>query len=194
MSKASFGIVVDSYLDEYHMEKTIRDSIDENKWKDFVTETLLCVPDVNLGIAEWIKQAEKKYAEILEKYVFKTYDGRKLSDIFKIKRTDKNVPGFKEIPLKFYFEKRNRSEYTRSSIHGVKGETFDAVLLLVLSTKGTTLTPSYLANGSLENELMRTAYVAMTRPRRLLMIAMPENQKVKASERFSERLWEYEYI
>lgn len=194
MSKASFGIVVDKYTDDYHMDRILRDYIDENKWKDFVIETLLCLPDVEIGIAEWIKQAVTIYADILNKYDLKTYDGRKLSDIFKIKKNDKNIPGFREIPLKFYFEKRICSEYTRSSIHGVKGETFDAVLLLVSSTKGKTLTPSFLANGSLENELMRMAYVAMTRPRRLLMIAMPDNQKLKESERFSKKFWDYEYI
>ena len=41
---------------------------------------------------------------------------------------------------------------------------------------------------------MRMAYVAMTRPRRLLMIAMPDNQKLKESERFSRMFWDYEYI
>ena len=46
----------------------------------------------------------------------------------------------------------------------------------------------------LEDELMRIAYVAMTRPRRLLMIAMPENKKLKKYKRFPVDKWDYEYV
>ena len=48
--------------------------------------------------------------------------------------------------------------------------------------------------GDLGNELMRIAYVAMTRPRRLLMIAMPENKKLKEYKRFPVDKWDYEYL
>ena len=48
--------------------------------------------------------------------------------------------------------------------------------------------------GDLEDELMRIAYVAMTRPRRLLMFAMPENKKLKEYKRFPVDKWDYEYV
>lgn len=100
-----------------------------------------------------------------------------IKDILKIKTRDKSNPEFRHIPLKNYFEKKTSGNYTRSSIHGVKGETYDAVLIYIKSKTGKTLTPKFLMEGDLEDELMRIAYVAMTRPRRLLMIAMPENKK-----------------
>lgn len=81
-------------------------------------------------------------------------------------------------------------EYTYSSIHGVKGETFDALMLLIHGTVGNTLTPSFLANGKTNTELMRIAYVAMTRPRKLLVVAMPKN-KAKLSNRFPPDKWDY---
>lgn len=77
-----------------------------------------------------------------------------------------------------------------SSIHGVKGETFDALMLLIHGTVGNTLTPSFLANGKTNTELMRIAYVAMTRPRKLLVVAMPKN-KAKLSNRFPPDKWDY---
>ena len=80
--------------------------------------------------------------------------------------------------------------YTYSSIHGVKGETFDALMLLIHGTVGNTLTPSFLANGKTNTELMRIAYVAMTRPRKLLVVAMPKN-KAKLSNRFPPDKWDY---
>ena len=81
-------------------------------------------------------------------------------------------------------------KYTYSSIHGVKGETFDALMLLIHGTVGNTLTPSFLANGKTNTELMRIAYVAMTRPRKLLVVAMPKN-KAKLSNRFPPDKWDY---
>ena len=120
--------------------------------------------------------------------------GTNIKDIFKIKMRDKSNPEFKDIPLKNYFEKKTSGDYTRSSIHGVKGETYDAVLIYVKSKTGKTLTPKFLMEGDLEDELMRIAYVAMTRPRRLLMIAMPENKKLKEYKRFPVDKWDYEYV
>lgn len=55
---------------------------------------------------------------------------------------------------------------------------------------GNTLTPSFLANGKTNTELMRIAYVAMTRPRKLLVVAMPKN-KAKLSNRFPPDKWDY---
>lgn len=49
-------------------------------------------------------------------------------------------------------------------------------------------------DGRLDQELMRLAYVAMTRPRRLLMLAMPDTKGVKECGRFPEELWTYEKI
>lgn len=117
-----------------------------------------------------------------------------VSDIFKIKTRDGKSPNFKKIPLKNYFEKKAEGDYTRSSIHGVKGETYDAVLIYIKSKTGKTLTPKFLMEGDLEDELMRIAYVAMTRPRRLLMIAMPENKKLKKYTRFPVDKWDYIHI
>jgi len=51
-----------------------------------------------------------------------------------------------------------------------------------------------LEKGDLNSELMRIAYVAMTRPRRLLMVAMPFNKTVVEYKKFPKALWQYEYI
>lgn len=42
--------------------------------------------------------------------------------------------------------------------------------------------------GPLAQELIRLAYVAMTRPKRLLMLAMPDTKGIKECGRFSENL------
>lgn len=117
-------------------------------------------------------------------------DGITMNDAIKIKTRDKKHPDFRKIPIRCYFEIKSKAEYTYSSIHGVKGETFDALMLLIHGTVGNTLTPSFLANGKTNTELMRIAYVAMTRPRKLLVVAMPKN-KAKLSNRFPPDKWDY---
>ena len=63
-------------------------------------------------------------------------------------------------------------------------------MLLIHGTRGNTLTPSFLANGNTDTELMRIAYVAMTRPRKLLAIAMPKST-AKLDIRFPKEKWDY---
>ena len=64
------------------------------------------------------------------------------------------------------------------------------ISVILHGTVGNTLTPSFLANGKTDTELMRIAYVAMTRPRKLLVIAMPKS-KTKLSNRFPPNTWDY---
>lgn len=194
MSKASFRILIGEEIDDYLMRKKIMGYTDEDNWKDFIIDIFRGLPDINLGIAEWINQFTNLYSDILKRYNFHVAEGINIKDILKIKTRDKSNPEFRHIPLKNYFEKKTSGNYTRSSIHGVKGETYDAVLIYIKSKTGKTLTPKFLMEGDLEDELMRIAYVAMTRPRRLLMIAMPENKKLNEYQRFPVDKWDYEYI
>ena len=65
---------------------------------------------------------------------------RSVSDIIKLKTRTKIASGysseFLNIPLKAFFEKKSTEDITISSVHGVKGESFDATLLIVDSTRG----------------------------------------------------------
>jgi len=68
------------------------------------------------------------------------------------------------------------------TIHSVKGETFEAILLFLntrVSKNYTTLIKA--GNYHLEEE-MRNVYVAITRPRKLLMIAVPNEKNKEAWE------------
>ena len=64
--------------------------------------------------------------------------------------------------------------YNLGTIHSVKGETFMAVLLIIKHTGGSGQTYETILNDNIsENEELRNIYVAITRPRRLLVIAVP---------------------
>ena len=60
------------------------------------------------------------------------------------------------------------------TIHSVKGETFEAVLLF-LKKKDRKNYTTFIKEGNFhENEEMRNVYVAITRPRKFVMIAVPD--------------------
>jgi|GEM_PF-3556883 len=72
--------------------------------------------------------------------------------------------------------------YTAGTVHSVKGETFDAVLLF-LKTKGIGKNYTTMINdGALsdQEEELRIIYVGITRPRILLMIAVPNDKNLSA--------------
>ena len=193
-SKASYNIIFNEDVDEYVMKQKIREYTDEDTWKDFVIDILIDMPDIEVEIGEWVENFSNGFSSVCVKYGYEITTDRKIKDIFKIKQRDKKTPNFKKIHLKKYFEKKTENMYTRSSIHGVKGESYDAVLIYVKSRTGSTITPKLLMEGALDQELMRLAYVAMTRPRRLLMLAMPDTKGIKTCSRFSENLWSYEVL
>ncbi|WP_278549678.1 UvrD-helicase domain-containing protein [Cloacibacillus evryensis] len=193
-SKASFNMVFNEDVDEYVMNKKIQEYTDEDTWKNYVIDILADMPDVEIELGEWVKSFSLIFDSICVKYGYEMSADKKIKDIFKIKQSDKKTPTFKQIPLRKYFEKKTGDKYTRSSIHGVKGESYDAVLVYVKGHTGNTITPKLLMEGDLAQELMRLAYVAMTRPRRLLMLAMPDTKGIKSCERFSEDLWQYEVL
>ena len=71
--------------------------------------------------------------------------------------------------------------YTLSTIHGVKGKTFDATLLILKTKtdKGTyeNFIKNFKKTGKMKDEDLRNVYVGVTRPRKILVIAVPEKDK-----------------
>lgn len=193
-SKASFCVFYGEQIEEIEMQTIIDNTFSSSLWFDFIIELVSEAPCIKIAIGEWVCLYGTHFLKVASKYGIPIHTNKQLSEIIKIKSSDKNIPYFKNIEVLRFFEKKQQNEYTRSSVHGVKGETYEATLLFINSKKGKTLTPSFLEKGDLNSELMRIAYVAMTRPRRLLMVAMPASIKIKEYQRFPKELWKYEYI
>jgi len=72
----------------------------------------------------------------------------------------------------------NRLPFYSGTIHSVKGRTFDAVLLMLDKRAGTHSNyVNILRNGPKENEEeeLRAVYVGLTRPTKILMLAVPSS-------------------
>ena len=129
----------------------------------------LMPPTNNITIEEWINkfQLNLKNSNI--------YLKEKLISKIKIKRNNLFVEDL------FNFDEYSNN-YTLRTIHGVKGETFDATLLILKTKtdKGSykNMIEFFKKTGKMEEDL-RNVYVAITRPRKILVIAIPEkNEKI----------------
>jgi len=71
--------------------------------------------------------------------------------------------------------RRDQNEYTIGTVHSVKGETFEAVLLFVKKKGGNGQGYANILESKIEeNEELRTIYVGITRPRKVLVLAVPK--------------------
>ena len=94
----------------------------------------------------------------------------------------------RDVAFEQIFRNENESlqcrDYRLGTVHSVKGETFEAVLLF-LKQKG--FGPYYknlIRDGTSvsENEELRIVYVGLTRPRKLLVLAVPDDENKQAWE------------
>jgi superfamily I DNA/RNA helicase len=192
--KALFGLVIKEYSDiKNSIEIDVEEKMSYLNWHSIVIDLLVSLPTADLSIGEWTATMKITIESIYNKYTLNLINNKTFENIIKIKSKDKKVPHFKEIPLRYFFETKDKSStYNISSVHGVKGETYDALMLIIKSEKGKTLTPKFLNEGPLDSELMRIAYVAMTRPRKLLVVAMPARATTECqNQRFPITNWEY---
>lgn len=164
-----------------------------NLWKQKVIHLLKSLPKPTLSLDDWKDQMIMSIDKLITSSNLKPLDNKSAKDIIKIKTRDKKHPNFRNQKIKEYFEKRIELKYLLSSVHGVKGETFDSVLLIVDSIKGqNTLTPKVLNNDNVDSELIRIAYVAMTRPRKVLVVSIPKTEIILS--RFPKKLWDYQEL
>lgn len=98
-SKASYNMIFNEDTDEYVMSQKIRECTDENTWKDYVSDILIEMPDIETEIGEWVKSFSAVFCSVCARYGYEISIDKKLKDIFKIKQSDKKSPNFKQIPL-----------------------------------------------------------------------------------------------
>ena len=153
------------------------------QWNSMINQFILDIPNSNIVLNEWEKLIDKKINNLLqtqnEKYI-------------KIKRNckDSKVKDFRNKEL-YYFDK----EYIKSSaeiatIHSAKGKTYEAIML-VIKQRGKLTFNSLIQDNKTEE--VRTAYVAMTRPKKLLVVALPKSIKknIDKCTKFDKRLWDF---
>ena len=131
------------------------------------------LPAFNLSLQEWTSTTEKYITSFFE---LKTNIDLKL-------KQKQGKPIYESSIAKLYNTENNENNYPISTIHQVKGKTFDALMLFLgENSKGQSISLNdYAKPTSFPNDSKRLIYVAMSRPRNLLAIAVPsetENKKL----------------
>ena len=135
---------------------------------------LKILPHTDCSIGEWIDKANA------------IFRNNKLNIELKIKNSQREIQ-FNELFIAAN-KRISQPDYRVGTIHSVKGETFEAVLV-VLKQKGIGRYYKTLLREGVpisENEELRIVYVGITRPRRLLFLAVPDEENKAA---WSSRLF-----
>jgi superfamily I DNA/RNA helicase len=116
----------------------------------------------------------------------------KVKDVIKTKTRvkDENLKDFIKQPIKAFFADSSCEDYTNSTIHSVKGCTFEAVMLIINSSGK--LTENMINTKPIDSEEIRTFYVAATRARKLFVLALPDKKNVPTeTTRLPKDFWNY---
>ncbi|MDW3210873.1 MAG: ATP-dependent helicase [Reichenbachiella sp.] len=140
------------------------------KFKSLVYQFINLLPKTDIALGQWITAAN----EALTK--------NNINFQLSIKNAGKDY-SFNQV---FLYEKEKIFDrnYRLGTVHSVKGETFDATLL-ILKTRGVGKAYKTILRDNIsiaDSEELRIAYVGMTRPRKILVIAVPNQENKTAWE------------
>ncbi len=178
LEKAVFKKIKNYYTASENDKKAFIDRYGFKKWRKDIGNIMHNIPETNCKLGEWIEKANTslKDIELLNPLEIKIKTG--------IYKKIYNNLSFDAL-FKTESKQVKKEEYILGTIHSVKGETFEAVLLIL--KERTTNNRKYinLFNENISNcEELRNVYVAITRPKKILVIAVPEKDRVKWENKF----------
>jgi superfamily I DNA/RNA helicase len=177
LEKAVFKKIKNYYTASENDKKAFIDKYGFKKWRKNIGNIMYNIPETNCKLGEWIEKANTslKDMEILDPLEIKIKGG--------IYKEIYNNLSFDEL-FKTESKQVKKEEYILGTIHSVKGETFEAVLLILKerTTGGKYIKLLYEDINNCEE--LRNVYVAITRPKKILVIAVPEKDRVKWENKF----------
>lgn len=171
-------------VSNYGPNRSALGSIPYRYWKQGCYKLLSALPPTNLELAKWLSEAKSVVATLLEEKCWPCCSslGRRFPQP---RSADSNKPTHS-----FLANGAQLTNIAVKTIHGAKGETHDATMVVaspVLKGQGKSDVLDWfhsLDSNGLRPETVRRAYVAMTRPRRLLVVAVPESAWGKCRQHF----------
>ena len=166
----------------------INKSFDVKTWKKMIFDLSVRLPNANVSLKDWKIQIEQTLTGFSQTNNIEF----KVKEVIKTKTRvkDDNLKDFIDQPIKDFFAGSSEEHYTNSTIHSVKGCTFEAVMLIVSSSGK--LTENMINTKPIDSEEIRTFYVAATRARKLFVLALPDKKKASMDTlRLPKDLWDY---
>ena len=146
---------------EEMIEKRI-ETIGFIKHRTIVSNYISILPNTNTSLGNWLDAANAAFAS------------KNIQHFLQINPESRNFT-FSQIFLN-EDDIVTETNYRIGTVHSVKGETFDATLLILkerAANNSKYVNLLAVTNPPSENEELRIAYVGMTRPRRILILAVP---------------------
>lgn len=150
----------------------VRDAKDEvgvAEWRKTVYKLLITLPDIGLCIKQWVDDANRTIADFCPDVDLTSSFKEKFSDVTVRDLIVKYEPGSFVDDVEI------------STIHGAKGRTIDAVLVVLKTKTGSGKHYKTLLGeiskqdfNTIKPEELRIVYVGITRPKRVLVLAVPE--------------------
>ncbi len=185
VSRICFG---DHNHTKREIDQQVTGTMGTRDWQIGLWRLLKLLPSSEARLADWVNESKYK----LEKWL--TENGWPIGDRSGLglrvkewtKKSGERFADFRDWPVSCFFAESSYSSTTTiGTIHSAKGKTYEAVLYIVpfRARKGTA---KQLAERPPDDEEIRTAYVAMTRPRTLLVVAVPKNTDPNRLHRFPQ--------
>lgn len=144
------------------------------KWRCDIFNILSLLPNIQYLLGDWVIEANKYFQDNCN-----IIKNTKPDFTLRIKR-DRTPNIYSKLNFEEIFSGIEDSKiclpnYTLGTVHSIKGETFEAVLFFAKQKGGDNRNYKTILNSSIvESEELRIIYVAISRPRRILVIACPE--------------------
>lgn len=186
IEKALYHVIFDNQanaVDYFQIQKIY--SIKE--WRDLIFKLCISLPDSTVPLRVWKIEIDSVIDNFISDYNIKCKNKREIKTKSRVQ--DKNLKDFMGRPLNVFFADGYSEEYLNTTIHAVKGCTFDAVMLII-NTHGK-LTSNMLNKKEIDSEEIRTFYVAATRAKKLFVLAIPETIEKESLVRFPTKHWDY---
>lgn len=166
----------------------INKNFDIRTWKKMIFDLSVRLPNSDISLKDWKIQIEQTLIDFSQANNIEL----KVNEVIKTKTRvkDNNLKDFNDQPIKNFFAGSSEEHYTNSTIHSVKGCTFEAVMLIISSSGK--LTENMINTKPIDSEEIRTFYVAATRARKLFVLALPDKKKATmGTVRLPKELWNY---
>jgi len=187
--RALYYLLVDDTHDNNIIKEKIGKLFLNDKWDEMALYLCKSLPSSSEKLRDWKVSATSLLTSFPQKFNCVYIGNPEIRTKQRVKKTSP-LSDFMNQPMRDFFEKSyDHNGYLNTTIHQVKGRTFEAILLIV-ATRGK-LTSNMINKKLIDSEAIRTAYVAMTRARSILMIAIPKSIHNKTLVRFPESCWDF---
>ena len=182
VSRICFG---DRSYTRTEVAEQVAETMGTRDWQIGLWQLLRLLPVSDMRLADWVRESKSRFEKWFAESNWPIVDPDSFSLAAKqwIGKGGKRSTDFLGWPVSsFLTESSYAGQITVGTIHSAKGKTYEAVLFVVTS-RGK-CTTKQLAERPLDDEEIRTAYVAITRPRKVLVVAVPKGTDPKRLHRF----------